>query len=100
MKALSSILSPLALLAAVGCMGGEETSNGNLEATLEDFCDKCSGCVGDLDFDEGFCLDFVTGTSFDHAACSTHGDRTQLDTPVVTLSTLDAWSCAEYDDAQ
>jgi len=71
-------------------------SGGN--ATLANFCAKCASCVTDSTFAEGFCTPFQTGTSFNTSACSTGADTANLDTPVVAVSVLNGWTCAQFDD--
>jgi hypothetical protein len=65
--------------------------------TLADFCNKCETCVRDATFSEGFCDPFKTGSTFDTARCKTSGDVKQLAKPDVSRTTLDAWSCADFD---
>lgn len=66
-------------------------------AALVEFCAKCSLCVLDSTFQEGFCAPFQSGTSFDDAACAVNGSVAELAQPTVERATLQGWSCAEFD---
>jgi hypothetical protein len=70
-------------------------------ATLADFCQKCSSCVSDPTFSEGFCKPFITASkTFDVATCSTKGAITELKTPTLTPAELSAMTCAQFDSAE
>lgn len=74
---------------------GTGSSSGTV--TLADFCAKCATCETDPTFSEGFCDPFKTGSTFDVAGCTSRGDKTQLAMPNPSKTTLDGWSCADFD---
>ena len=85
---------------ACSSFGKSAASGGTSIATVGDFCEKCSTCVSEPGFSEGFCTPFKKSGGFDIAACNANGKRSELAKPSLSKSELDALSCDGFDDAE
>jgi len=92
--------APLALLLLVcGCGSGDDDQAGSSAlASTSDFCQKCSECVTQPGFSEGYCTPFISNLQFDRLECNSDADSTQLDSQNVKVSELQGWTCDQFDD--